>query len=72
MSKTENRFVVMKKERFDSFIGGGEICIMVDRITGVNYIVIKDLSTNMGANSFAITPLLKADGKPAISDVSKL
>ncbi len=54
--KKEKRFVIKEKE---SFLGG-EIAVIVDSETGVNYISVGCLGPQ------SITPLLGEDGKAVI------
>ncbi len=55
----QKRFEVKEKSRVGI---GNDIQIIVDKETGVNYLVYFRFDTGI-----AITPLLGADGKPVIS-----
>lgn len=59
MAKKDDRFAVVHEEgnRFT----GRVRAILVDRVTGVNYLWVKE---GYGAG---LTPLLGADGKPVIT-----
>ena len=63
---SETRFVTSYKE--------GEACdsftVIVDSETGVNYLVRKIGGGN--SNSIAMCPLLDAEGKPVITDISEV
>ena len=54
--KKEKRFAIKEKESFQ----GGEIAVIVDRKTGVNYIAVGSLGPQ------SITPLLGEDGRVVI------
>ena len=60
MAKTEDRFV---KVHTEGMINVSEI--WVDRQTGVNYLF------HAAGNAGGLTPLLKADGTPVITPVSR-
>ena len=61
MKKIENRFIIISKEG-STLKEEGLRQILVDRETGVNYIVIKS------GYGLGITPLLDKDGKPIITN----
>ena len=44
--------------------------IIVDKITGVNYIYMCNFNCSGGYGYAAITPLLEADGKPVVTDTN--
>lgn len=56
MAKKEKRFKIKEEEG----IGFGAIHIIVDTVTGVNYVAVG------GVNPTGITPLLDNDGKVVI------
>ena len=58
--KDKNRFIVTYKGG-SSISDSGMKTILVDRETGVNYLLVR---SGYGA---ALTPLLKADGTPVIT-----
>lgn len=61
MKKIENRFIIISKEG-STLKEEGLRQILVDRETGVNYIVIKS------GYGLGITPLLDKDGNPIITN----
>lgn len=58
--KKENRFEVVEREG-SQIKESGQIQVIVDKETGVNYLWIKS------GYAGGLTPLLDADGKPVIS-----
>lgn len=64
MSKEKKRFVQVYTEDCGFF--GPESSLVVDRKTGVTYLIIR--------NSFGtgITPLLNQDGKPIITNINSI
>lgn len=58
--KEENRFEVLKREG-NRLRDAGQIQIIVDRETGVNYLWVGS------GYAAGITPLLDSDGKPIVS-----
>lgn len=60
MSSKDNRYIVLLKEG-SSIKDGGQKQILVDKETGVNYLLVKS------GYGLGITPLLNKDGKPVIS-----
>jgi hypothetical protein len=64
MAKKENRFEVVYKEG-SSISDEGQRQILVDRETGVNYLVWKS------GYAGGITPLLDSEGKTVVSYVSR-
>ncbi|WP_167956766.1 DUF6440 family protein [Anaerosporobacter faecicola] len=54
--KKDNRFIVKDEQR----IGLGSAYVLVDKVTGVNYLV------SVGSGYGAITPLLDAEGKVVV------
>lgn len=59
MAKKEERFTVIHSENF------GSEMILVDRMTGVNYLFVTR------GNAGGLTPLLKPDGTPVVTPVSR-
>lgn len=59
MAKKEKRFKVKEEEG----LGFGAIQIIVDRVTGVNYVAVG------GVNPTGITPLLDQDGRIVIDEI---
>lgn len=62
MKKTNNRFVVALREG-TSLKSDGLRQILVDKKTGVNYLVVTS------GYGLGVTPLLDQDGKPIVSNV---
>ena len=62
MAKKEKRFVRVHSES-SLFV---DTCIIVDRQTGVNYLMVNSPSGN------GLTPLLDRDGRPIISSTIDL
>ena len=60
MAKKEERFI---KTYADGIFGANEI--WVDRVTGVNYLF------HYNGNAAGLTPLLKPDGTPVVTPVSR-
>ena len=60
-----DRFIVMYQQGL-GFRNNGPCRILVDRVTGVNY-----LYYTLG-NSGGLTPLLDANGKPVVTPVENL
>lgn len=60
--KQEKRFVLLRKEG-SSLSDEGVRQILVDRETGVNYLVLKS------GYGLGITPLLDREGKPIITSI---
>ena len=52
----EERFAVKSKEAFQ----GGDLAVLVDKQTGVNYLSF------VGLSGSTITPLLDRDGRPLV------
>ncbi len=62
MAKEKERFVtVYQKSTF-----GTETRVLVDRITGVNYLFFR---ISGGSGGGGLTPLLNQDGKPVITAI---
>ena len=59
MAKKEERFIKVHSENL-----GSEI-ILVDKVTGVNYLFVSQ------GYAGGLTPLLKADGTPVVTQVNK-
>ena len=60
MAKKDERFVIAHQE--GSILSDiGERMILVDKVTGVNYLWLK------AGSAAGITPLLNADGKPVVT-----
>ena len=57
MAKKEERFVKIYSEN----LGLGSECILVDKVTGVNYLFVQS------GYAGGLTPLLNRDGTPVIS-----
>ena len=57
MAKKEERFVKVYSES----LGFGSECILVDKVTGVNYLFVES------GYAGGLTPLLNRDGTPVIS-----
>lgn len=62
MKNKDNRFVLVLREG-NSLKEEGSRQILVDRETGVNYIVLKS------GYGLGITPVLDKDGKPVITGI---
>ena len=62
MAKKQDRFILSEKYG-NSLTGAGLQMVLVDRVTGVNYIFIQS------GYAGGLTPLLDADGKPVITPV---
>ena len=60
MSKKDDRFIIVHREGSEFSISRA---ILVDRETGVNYLMIK---SGYGAG---ITPLLDSNGQPVVSSI---
>ncbi len=58
--KNDNRFIVVHKEG-SSFKEEGSRQILLDKETGINYLVFKS------GYGLGMTPLLDTDGKPVIT-----
>lgn len=56
--KKEKRFVIKEEQN----LGFGAVCIIVDTVTGVNYL------TTGGTGLNALTPLLDSDGNIVIDN----
>ncbi len=65
------RFYFKQDEKAGIPLAFGRLYVMVDKETGVNYLLINGRSGDGGAESFAVTPLINADGKPLVDDVQK-
>ncbi|KAB0577239.1 hypothetical protein EI53_01265 [Fusobacterium naviforme] len=63
--KAGNRFVEKHREQCKTL--SAQLVVLVDRETGVNY-----LASAHGLYPDCLTPLLGADGKPIVDDVSAL
>ncbi len=61
MAKKDKRFIEAYKEQ--SGIFGPESSLVVDKNTGVTYLIINNLYGT------GVTPLLDKDGKPVISNI---
>ena len=59
MANSENRFEVTYRQ---GSLRDGDINVMVDRLTGVNYLILK----NGNQVAYAM-PLLDRDGKPLVT-----
>jgi len=57
-------FFDKKEKRFETVYSESSIQVLVDKNTGVNYMLV--ISPNNGG--FAVTPLLNKDGKPIITE----
>ena len=65
MAKEKERFVtVFQKSTF-----GTETRVLVDRITGVNYLFFRISGGSGGSGGGGLTPLLNQDGKPVITAI---
>lgn len=62
------RFNIKHKEGSGIPLAFGSFYVIVDSSTGVNYLLVNGTAGSGGAESFAICPLLTADGKPLVSD----
>lgn len=63
MKSNDNRFIVISKEG-SSLKNEGYRQILVDRETGVNYLVVHS------GYGLAMTPLLDTNGKPIVSKMN--
>lgn len=63
------RFYNKQSENAGIPLAFGRLFVMVDKETGVNYLLVNGTSGGSGAESFAITPLLSADGKPIVDKI---
>ena len=63
------RFYYKQQEKAGIPLAFGRFYVMVDKETGVNYLLVNGSSGSSGAESFAITPLINADGKPIVDVV---
>ena len=59
MAKKEERFIKVHSENL------GSEMILVDKVTGVNYLFVSQ------GYAGGLTPLLKADGTPVVTPISK-
>ena len=62
MAKKDERFVITERDG-GTFSSKGDIRIIVDKQTGVNYLWIQS------GNAGGLTPLLDATGKPIITRI---
>ncbi len=64
--KKETRFEMKAFDAVGRLTSVAKCFVIIDKVTGVNYLVVQTLGLGDSSNGISITPLLDKDGKPIV------